>query len=312
MAKTEFNQLWGTFSVRDHMKPGAFRAEALLYDRLVIPTPPKNQPAEWDRWKKHNWDPVRQSKILDCLAGLAEPVEWTGPWQTQWEQNWNDARRGVTEQVARELGYFWTGKGLLEVVPAHAKGIVAASSYATLSEVRSDLGIRRTKPKWKLPPGLISVAIGRKLLVPQHPKFDELDLLREAADVARDPEFQKKRAAYNQWVQKFLDEEGMTDAVSVREAVRQMDALLDAQQSLVRNKKLWKAAKVAFFFTQVVVGVVFAPLRLITAGNAALSVGGFTVSEKLSALNKEGQIPAAAVLLEARRKLNLGSSKLHR
>src|SRR5258708_31833080 len=245
MTKTEFNQLWGTFSVRDHLEKGAFLSEVLLYDRLVVPVPPQNDPAEWDRWKKE-WDPQRQSKMLDCLEGIVEKVEWTAIWQAEWEQNWNKSRRGVTDQVAKELAYQWTGKGLLKAVPAHAKGVVAASSYRTLAEVQNELGIKRTQVGGKLPAGVISVVIGREFLVPHDPKVDELDLLREAADVARDMEFRKKRAAYNKWLQKFLDAEGLTDPASVKAAVEQMNDLLAEERGLVQKKSISQEAQVAF------------------------------------------------------------------
>jgi hypothetical protein len=35
-------ELWGTFSVRDHLVSRAFVADVLLYDQLVIPTMPEN------------------------------------------------------------------------------------------------------------------------------------------------------------------------------------------------------------------------------------------------------------------------------
>lgn len=77
-------QLWGTFSVKDHVKAGAFIAEVLMYDRLVIPIPPqrdaddkektKEAEEEWERWKiekmglwttettlDHPWGPCRSS-----------------------------------------------------------------------------------------------------------------------------------------------------------------------------------------------------------------------------------------------------------
>jgi hypothetical protein len=310
MSATEFNQLWGTFSVRDHLPKGAFLSEVLLYDRLVIPVPPKNDPAEWDRWaNKEKWDPLRQSKILDCLEGIAEKVEWTAEWEAEWRLNWNQSRRGVTEQVAKELAYQWTGKGLLKAVPAYAKGVVAASSYKKLADVQKELGIQRTPPGVKLPPGVISVVIGQEFLVPRDPAIAELDLLGEAAGLARDPEFRRKRAAYNKWLQGFLDDKGMTDAVSVKRAVEQMSDLVADQRSLVRNKKIWKGVKVAFVFAQVAVGVAFAPVLPIAIGSAALSIGAFTVSEKLSALNRDFAVPAAAVLLDAQRRLDLTSAR---
>jgi hypothetical protein len=45
-------ELWGTFSVRDHLEPRAFVADVLLYDRIVVPTlPDGDDPASWpDAW----------------------------------------------------------------------------------------------------------------------------------------------------------------------------------------------------------------------------------------------------------------------
>jgi hypothetical protein len=37
----DWHELWATFSVKDHCQPGAFIAEALLYDRLVLPVVPR-------------------------------------------------------------------------------------------------------------------------------------------------------------------------------------------------------------------------------------------------------------------------------
>lgn len=42
-------ELWGTFSVADHLRERAFVAEILLYDRLVIPVPPDDE--ERGRWE---------------------------------------------------------------------------------------------------------------------------------------------------------------------------------------------------------------------------------------------------------------------
>jgi hypothetical protein len=39
---------WDTFSAVDHLRPRAFVAEALLYDRLIIPYPPNAE--ERERW----------------------------------------------------------------------------------------------------------------------------------------------------------------------------------------------------------------------------------------------------------------------
>jgi hypothetical protein len=45
------SELWGTFSVRDHLRRRAFVAELLIYDRLVIPYPPPGDGVEYGRWR---------------------------------------------------------------------------------------------------------------------------------------------------------------------------------------------------------------------------------------------------------------------
>ena len=319
MVNTDFQQLWGTFSVRDHLSKGAFLSEILLYDRLVIPIPPKNDPAEWDRWNstkdasgenKESWDPQRQSKILDCLEGLVERVEWSAKYQEQWKLNWDKSRQGVAKQVARELAYQWTGKGLLNQVPAYAKGVVAASTHSTLAEVERELAIQRTGPGQKLDGNVISVVIGRQFFVPKNPKYDELDLLRAAANLARDEGFQKKRAAYNQWQQTFLDSDGLMDGASLKKALKEMNDQLTDHRKLVDDKKLWNGVRRAFLFVQVAVPIAVAatvvpPALPLAIGMGSLAVGAFTASEKLSSLNKKHELPGGAVLFEAQRKLDL-------
>jgi hypothetical protein len=35
-------QIWGCYAVADHKKPKAFVADVLLYERLVVPVPPRH------------------------------------------------------------------------------------------------------------------------------------------------------------------------------------------------------------------------------------------------------------------------------
>jgi hypothetical protein len=88
---------WGTFSVRDHIKPRAFVAEVILFDKLVIPRPATNSelyaegettPAEDQkaRWIRKGWDPVRQRELLDILGEFHLAVEL--PWGNRANQDW--------------------------------------------------------------------------------------------------------------------------------------------------------------------------------------------------------------------------------
>ena len=46
----------GEYTVRDHVPTGGFVADVLLFDRLVVPVPPEDEPGEWQRWIRHGWE----------------------------------------------------------------------------------------------------------------------------------------------------------------------------------------------------------------------------------------------------------------
>jgi hypothetical protein len=60
-------ELWGTFSVRDHLVDRAFVADVLLYDRLVIPTLPEHTPETG--WPA-SWKLAKQRALLGDLGAL--------------------------------------------------------------------------------------------------------------------------------------------------------------------------------------------------------------------------------------------------
>jgi hypothetical protein len=67
-------EVWGTFSVRDHLVEHAFVADVLLYDRLLVPTKPEGEdPEEWPR----QWELARLNRVLGVLGNLAIPIPWT-------------------------------------------------------------------------------------------------------------------------------------------------------------------------------------------------------------------------------------------
>jgi hypothetical protein len=70
-AKSKRIELWGTFSVKDHLRERAFVAEVLLYDRLVIPRPPTNSwltlASPLDPFKKTENGKERAYTSFDCI-----------------------------------------------------------------------------------------------------------------------------------------------------------------------------------------------------------------------------------------------------
>src|SRR5271156_1882577 len=107
-----WQELWATFSVKDHRRPGAFVAGVLFYDKLLIPVMPtvqdglKAEEAELERqrWLDAKWDPDRQTLLLDIMRDTAERIVWSRELRQDWQKRMN-------EQVAtaRRDGYFVTG-----------------------------------------------------------------------------------------------------------------------------------------------------------------------------------------------------------
>ena len=71
-------QLWGTFSVGDHLRPNAFVADLLLYDRLIVPVPPGDR--ERSRWANEGWRPELQDELLSAIRGEYPNVLTCVPW----------------------------------------------------------------------------------------------------------------------------------------------------------------------------------------------------------------------------------------
>ena len=73
--REHWHQICATFSVKDHVREGAFIAEILLYDYLYIPTlatvadglTKEEANKERKRWVEKGWDPAKQTQLVARL-----------------------------------------------------------------------------------------------------------------------------------------------------------------------------------------------------------------------------------------------------
>ncbi|MDA0167650.1 hypothetical protein OJ998_01010 [Solirubrobacter taibaiensis] len=49
----------------------------VLYDRLVVPVPPKDDEDEWQRWREKDWKPDLQGLLLDELEDYVRRIPWS-------------------------------------------------------------------------------------------------------------------------------------------------------------------------------------------------------------------------------------------
>jgi hypothetical protein len=319
-------QLWGTFSVWDHVRPGAFLAEVVMYDTLVVPVPPNPETAEpgedrafaedqWERWEKAGWQPERLLKLLEIIRPGAEPIEWDRKRHERWKAEYDKYHAGRAQAanlVGTILAGWLTGQELLSVVPAKAAGAVAVLPFDSLEKLKEELQItettdlaQRQEASRGLPGNLVSAVVGRDFLVPDDPDRDEFYLLRDAVDLVQQEDWRAARQAFHAGMLKFVDS-GRTDYDSIRSAVAAMAGDLETLDKLARSRRIWNGTRRVLFFTQIATQAASAPVNPLAVGQLAVSVGQFTTSEVLGNPADPGRAgPAGALLLDAQRKLGL-------
>jgi hypothetical protein len=97
------SELWGTFSVKDHLAKRAFVSDVLLYDRLVIPTMPDgDDEAFWP----DAWNLPKQRALLGDLGELAIPIPWDKHRRLQWKSLYDNdtaTRQGLARAKEASL-----------------------------------------------------------------------------------------------------------------------------------------------------------------------------------------------------------------
>lgn len=299
-------EIWASFSVFDHLKPGAFLSEVVMYDRLIVPVPPPGDRAEWERWEAEGWDPSRQRELLSVLGPVVRQVEWNQLRRDVWERNYREARSSPGQLLRQTLAGGMTAMGLFDVAPAMAVPMVATSPYTSLDELTADLGIDREAMPVSLPASTVSAVVGRELLLPRDDSRSELEVLREAVHVVtREADYRNARAALHERLRRFT-RDGVTDAESLGAAVRELKQASDELERAVRRRRIWVGARRLFSFSQIVLGAALTPLSPVAMGLVVVGLGQFTATEMLSDPQQPMRLaPDVAMLLDIRHELSL-------
>lgn len=321
-----WNQLWATFSVRDHCRPGAFIAEALLYDHLLIPVAPRKQDGlsaaqadlEWQRWVNEGWQPARLNQMVAILGKRATAVPWTeelqGRWQLHMEQ---PSTLGLVDEVAhaRRNGFVGTGTVLRDFAPQLAETVVAVSQYRSLEELQSAVPVKRrpTQAAPPLPGQTLLAILGHELLVPEDPDGDDFEFLSQAVAIGGDSKYREKRQRLYLWQQQFVSSANLTDTLSILTAVEQMRDLMSDLNAATGKQRIWKGFKTIFSFLKAGgnVAAFVEPFGAKVAG-AVVSVGDFALDRLAPHSSEDAALPVASLLLDAQKKLGLTTSRNRR
>jgi hypothetical protein len=250
------NELWGTFAVDDHLRPRAFVAETILFDRVVIPLPPKANDAEHRDWVRAGWQPNRLLEIKDRLGGLAVGVPWTEELRFQWRAEYSGAGRPALQaQVAtlaaadaqriKEAPPDMDGRALSRSVLARKIGtdldeiadrdllneiraldldpagtIEVVMGYGSLAKYRSDATAAAAQRE---PPGVgpATLFVTWDFLVPEDSTLSDNELLLKAVALSSRSDFRDARRRFHEWRSKLA-----ANGVSVAQARAEMNRCL--------------------------------------------------------------------------------------
>ncbi len=293
-------ELWGTFSVSDHLRPDPFAADVLLFDRLAIPAA---MPDDVDRWRTIGRRPELQSEVLSVLRDLPGGALYKIPWDDEKRRYFHDnyadpdlsvstqalttaVRFDVTnvQEAKRENpdsdGQFQTRLYLRDVldaendrklfagVPAAKVDVVAA--YGSTGEMSSDIDLDDDGSGVSPDDSGLLGAFAWPFLVPAV-EGSGLDNLKRCVELANTQHVIDYRAAFHEWRGRVLraDQTPAQATADVRERI-------DRYAAMMREQHRRTLVKRAFVFTGLTAGLAIPILGLAglaTTGGIAGIVG---------------------------------------
>jgi hypothetical protein len=317
-------EVWATYSVKDHLDPRPIATDIMLFDRLVFPVPelssfpegsaPPDQPGdiawerdpeEWARWQRNRWMPENQQRVLGWLEKVVQKYAWR-PGEPAFEEYRSETAK-QTAPLLHEDYFKATRTALNRNLPAYVSGVSAIGpTYHTLDELTRELGVRDARGHIQLPGGALAHVLAWEFIAPDHDDPISTDeLLSKTIEFAtKNHDFQTHRAEFWEWQQKFLDE-GKTDPESIDRAIKVMKASLDRANQQAEKLTMRKCARYATRFAAplLALGAAIAGVAgpEVASGGLAIAIGGVIVDEKLFPKSEKGMPAATAFVVEAQR-----------
>ncbi len=273
MATQATNELWGTFAVDDHLRPRAFVAEAVLFDRLLIPSPPKGDQDAYQDWVRSGWKPDRLVEVRKRLGDRAIGVPWNKALRQQWSTLYSSVKRGTPlaklgRDAVEDVGEIKRAMTRVELVDAMSRPISADADpevlaqiqtleldpanppevvvgYGSLPQYLSDAQTERPAPSAPAPDNDATLFVTWDFLVPEDSSLSDADLLLKAIALNSKDEFRDSRRQFHEWRRKMAQ-----NGKSVAEARAEMTRCLRVFNEVVakehrRNRRLTALQTVA-------------------------------------------------------------------
>lgn len=258
---------WGTFSVRDHLRPNAFVADVLLYNKLAIPYPPDKR--EEERWTIEKWDPRKLGEKREILrkAQLLVDVPWNDSVKEKYTSRFEMAS-DIGEGAKNIDKDPWTvsrltiAKDFLPKETVSGKKIWPMIAYPSMKNYEND---EHQKSKDENKSELIMV-LSNQFLVPDDKSKSSNELLREAIRLTESKGFPNKREALFKWQDEMI---GM--AITPQEAVQDLEEKLKQYNEILKKGRTKMIYKYAFLAIEVALGIAGAKFGEPIATSAAIA-----------------------------------------
>jgi|HubBroStandDraft_6_1064221.scaffolds.fasta_scaffold153711_2 hypothetical protein len=188
---------WGAFSVIDHQDPKKLAADVLLYDRLLMPTPP-----DWDRhrWVTNNWDPDGMDKRVRQLGELAVKATWDQERQKDWQQKMDILGAELKSGFAGTAGVL--ADHARDYRPPGVTAIEALSAYQSEADFRELDPGASARDQAREDAAQLNCLVAHAILIPDDEDGEES--LKRAIDLAGKDKFVKRRERFHEWQRSVL------------------------------------------------------------------------------------------------------------
>jgi hypothetical protein len=299
-------ELWGTFSVADHLSERAFVAEVLIYDRVVVPTPHDDEAR--DKWQEQGRDPRRQDRLLRILGDgqhpedLAVRVPWTPVHRDRYSalvSAATDQRATTRQQLAADIEFDadivrmareshqdpWQMTRLTLVdstdhrrdaeYARHLPGVwvEAVPAYASYADAVAETGIHVATPEEATAPAAI---LGWPLVVPDTNESGER-LLNKAVDLARDAEFRAARSDFHEW-RRTIIRDGVDPEMATTDLRLKLERYTEAMRRAKWRSRTLNAFAIAGIATGLASAFIFPPVGV---AGAFIGLGSFGADKLL-------------------------------
>ena len=301
----------------DHHRKRPFVADLILYDKLVIPVPPQKDDTARKEWQRRQWRPGELEDCVGAIKDVNDQLVWDVPWVPDsdvFESRWKAVKDvacdthnlAETRKIDPDRPAYHVTRKILEGVARDPKNwcdlgpgvwVDPMAAYPSQEAFARDVTVEVGQLTARAEEGTLAGVFGWQFVVPEDRGLDDLALLGEAAQLASDADFRKKRRDFHEWRRKVIVE-GVTDMT----AVEAMEALVRDYGEAVRNAGI--KTKTLYGFAVVGIGLgIAASLGVGAAGIAAafLAAGSFGAARWIPGGEPEPDQRAAAMFHDARK-----------